>query len=166
MAPIFAPELLDALEATVQPFHGPVWRSVIGDSDPERPNTRGARWNPPGVEALYFALDGQGALTEMAAVIARQPVPIRHRLRLYRFRVALHRTADLRGDALASVGYPLEALVGEDWGDPSRVGAAANWLGLSGLLVPSARHHGSNLVALVGNLGPKERLELNREVPW
>jgi RES domain-containing protein len=164
VGPIFEPELLDALEATVRPFHGPVWRSVIGDSDPLRPNMRGARWNPPGVEALYFPLDGQGALTEVAAVIARQPVPIRRPLRLYRFRVALHRTADLRDEAPASVGYPHEALVGEDWAEPSHAGAAANWLGLSGLLVPSARHHGSNLVVLVGNLGPTERLELNRVV--
>jgi RES domain-containing protein len=121
------------------------------DSDPERPNTRGARWNPPRVEALYFSLKPEGAQNELEAVIARQPVPIRRPLRLFQFRAVLDRIAYLTGDTLASVGYPVETLIGEGWAGPSTIGGAASWLGLSGLLVPSARHRGSNLVVFLQN---------------
>jgi hypothetical protein len=51
---IYAPELLDALETVAKPWRGSVWRQVIGDLDPTRPNVRGARWNPAQVEALYL----------------------------------------------------------------------------------------------------------------
>jgi RES domain-containing protein len=162
--PTYTPELLDALEGAARPFDGWIWRAVIGDSDPERPNTRGARWNPPRVEALYFSLKPEGAQNELEAVIARQPVPIRRPLRLFQFRAVLDRIAYLTGDTLASVGYPVETLIGEGWAGPSTIGGAASWLGLSGLLVPSARHRGSNLVVFLQNLGPRERVELVGEV--
>lgn len=160
MPPIHDPDLLDVLEELIEPWSGYAWRQMIGDLDPTRPNVRGARWNPAGVEALYFALTSEGAEAELAKVIERQSRPVRRPLNTYRFDVALSRAADLTGDALADVGVSTDALISERWDSPSRVGAAAAWLGITGLLVPSARHGAANLVVFVNNLRPDDVLEI------
>ena len=88
----------------------------------------------------------------MTEVIRRQPQPIRRPLTLHRFRISLTRVADVTADALADLGMPVAALTGEDWLLPSTVGGAASWLGMAGLLVPSARHAAANLVLYPGNV--------------
>lgn len=160
MAPTYSPELLDALEVLTGPWEGYAWRRVIGDSDPTQPNVRGARWNPPGVEALYFSLTAEGAEAEMTKVIERQPRPVRRPLTSYRFYVSLAQVADITGDALAEVGHSTDALTAERWNLPAHVGGAAAWLGIAGLLVPSARHPNSNLVVFVNNLQSDDELTL------
>lgn len=67
-------------------------------------------------------------------------------------------------DALAAVGLDLDTDVrGDDWDACRRVGGAAAWLGRGGLIVPSARAAGSNLVILVG-AGPGDLTILIHEV--
>jgi RES domain-containing protein len=61
---------------------------------------------------------------------------------------------------LEPFGYPLSSFVGEDWSAAQEAGGAAAWLGISGLIVPSARHADGNLVVFVNQMGPNDTLEL------
>ena len=49
-------------------------------------------------------------------------------------------------DALADVGLSLQSLGDMDWSRCQVVGGATEWLGRDGLLIPSARAKGTNLV--------------------
>lgn len=162
MNPTYDPAFLDALEALeFDEWEADVWRQTIGDTDPLRPNARGARWNPPNLDALYCALSSTGAEAELASMISRQPVKIRKSLRTHMIRIRLGRIADLRFCiTLEPFGYPLSAFVGDDWDVPQEVGGAAAWLGLGGLLVPSARHPDGNVVVFVNLLGPNDSVDL------
>jgi RES domain-containing protein len=72
------------------------WRVVLEGTNPRTANSRGARWNPPGIETLYFSLDPDTARAEVEALLAREPIPIRRKRELYRFEVTLGKVLDLR----------------------------------------------------------------------
>lgn len=73
---LYPPELLDRLQAiTPAPWAGQAFRHMFGDYPPDAENTRGARWNPPGVAAIYTSLARDGALAEAEHQIAVQPIP-------------------------------------------------------------------------------------------
>jgi RES domain-containing protein len=65
-------ELLARLEHSA--WSGTVWRHTLADYPADAPNTRGARWNPGGVEALYTSLDRPTAVAEGDYLIQSQPV--------------------------------------------------------------------------------------------
>jgi RES domain-containing protein len=86
-------------------------------------------------------------------MIARQPIAIRKSLRTHRLSVQLSSVVDLRkAGQLSGHGYTAEIMTAEDWGPPQRLGGAAAWLGIGGLIVPSVRHPDGNLVIFVNNL--------------
>lgn len=59
---VYPPELLDRLQAiTPTPWSGQAFRHMFGDYPPDAENTRGARWNPQGVAAIYTSLTRDGA---------------------------------------------------------------------------------------------------------
>jgi RES domain-containing protein len=77
---VYPPELLDRLQAiTPTPWSGQAFRHMFGDYPPDAENTRGARWNPQGVAAIYTSLTRDGALAEAEHQIAVQPIPPRAR---------------------------------------------------------------------------------------
>jgi RES domain-containing protein len=146
------PHLLDALEGSElpAPVGGIVWRQVLDPTSALRPNLRGARFNPLGVEALYCSLDPDTAAAEIDHLIAQQPVPITRVRRSFGIRVHLSRVADLRPTPW---GRPFQYNCDlTDWEQCQTIGAAAAWLGIAGLIVPSIRHDADNLVVFVGNL--------------
>ena len=49
--------------------------------------------------------------------------------------------------------------MGEDLAAPQLVGGAVNWLQCAGMLIPSARDAGDNLVVFVNNMGPTDAVE-------
>lgn len=166
MPGLFDPDFLDALEgASGNAWIGAVWRAVIGSTGPLRTNRLGGRWNPPGVEVLYCALSKAGAEAELAAVIQRQSVPITKPVLTYRLSVRLSNVCDLlKGtESLAAAGMTREDLLNDTWKLPQRIGEAAEWLGVGGLLVPSARHDDGNLVVLVNKLGDGDFFEPDPE---
>lgn len=70
------PELVDRLRpAGAGPWTGRVWRHMFADYPPEAENTRGARWNPPGLAATYTSLTSVGVVAEADHQIALQPIP-------------------------------------------------------------------------------------------
>ncbi len=154
--------VLDLLaERPAAGWKGTVWRHTFGTNRPDRPNSRGARWNPPGTDALYTSLGRDTALAEAEHQIQLQPVRPKARRTIHRLEVSLAKVLDLTDpDLLASLGVDRAALESLEFGACQRVGGAAARLGYEGILVPSARHPGTNLVVFVGNLTPHSRLDV------
>lgn len=156
----YDPTLLDALEGLpAARWQGRVWRHMFNDYPPDRVNTGGARWNPPGVGAIYTALDRATALAEGRHAIDVQPRRTYARRVLYQVEVAVAALVDLSAPgALATVGLTLDDVKADDHTPCQAVGGAAAWLERDGLLVPSARSPDTNLVILVGALGLEDDL--------
>lgn len=141
-------DLLDRLEQ-LEPkrFEGQVYRVTFGSTPAERANTRGARWNPPDVAALYTSLESATVLAEAEHLMSMQPVQPRTRRTLHALNVNLAKVLDLRShELLAEIGISEEAIRSLDFLACRRIGEAACRLGFNGILVPSARSEGSNLV--------------------
>jgi RES domain-containing protein len=150
MAP-FDPDLLDALESSeVEVVSGTVWRQVLLPTSVTRSNLRGARWNPPGIEALYCSLDPATAAAEIDHLISKNPIPITRTRVTYALDVRVSRVADLRPHAWSTpFGHPYDPTKSDEC---QVIGGAAAWLGCGALLAPSQRHSGDNLVIFVANL--------------
>lgn len=146
--PIYPPDLLDVIEGfTAGPFDGEVYRHMFNDYSPSRVNVYGARWNPPEVAALYTSLQRETCLAEAEHAIAIQPLRPRAKRTLYRVHVRLSAVVSLStAEDLRAVGLDLDALRDDDHSRCRLVGGAVKHLGHDGLLVPSARADGVNLV--------------------
>lgn len=149
------PRLLEALaHLDPQPWTGEVWRHTFGSQPADRTNTRGARWNPAGVEALYASLDRETAVAEADHVLAVQPIPPRATRTLHRLRLSLEAVLDLRDPAaLAALGVDSADITGDDYALCQAIGGAASFLEIDGLIVASARAPGSNIVVLFAGSG-------------
>ncbi len=149
---LYDQDLLDALESLeAQSWEGEAWRFVLGDTDPFQPNTRGARWNPPDTAALYTSLERSTVLAELDHVRHLQTPPLRKELFvLHTIRTRVTKMLDLSDrDLLVTLGVRDSELSSDDQTPCRRVGGAAAWLGHDGILVPSARTEGMNLVVFV-----------------
>lgn len=136
---------------------GTVWREILLPTSIMRPNQRGGRWNPLGVETLYCSLDSGTASAEIDHLLSRQSVVITRQRTVYAVKVSLSRAADLRPHPWSQpFVYPYNR---QEIADCQEIGAAAAWLGLSCLLVPSQRAPGDNLVIFVANLDIDDILE-------
>jgi len=156
----FDPSLLDVIEHSVGEWKGTAYRQVFAGTDALRANIRGARWNPPGEEALYCALHPRTAAAEIDHLIARQPVPIRRSRVTHKLSVRFARVADLRNLAeLESVDITPEMVMGDDPTTSQLVGSAVAWLQCAGLLIPSARDPGDNLAVFVNNMARTDVIE-------
>jgi RES domain-containing protein len=144
------PALLGRLAKLEQhAWSGTVWRHTLADYPADAPNTRGARWNPKGVEALYTSLDRPTAIAEGDYLIESQPVLLHAKRTIHRLQVELKSVLDLTDrELLASLGIDDEALRGDDQSRCQAVGGAAAFLKSDGIIVPSARSPGHNLVIL------------------
>lgn len=160
---IHDPALLDELER-LDPttFSGRVCRHMFNGLDPQLANTRGARWNPPGTAAAYLSLESDTAVAEADHSLTVQPVRPKPKSReLYEIDLNLERVLDLRVEGLLErLGVDEVALHGHPPAQCQAVGGAAAWLACDGLLVPSARVNGSNLVVFVDRMDPDAALEI------
>ncbi len=141
--------MLDILQAAgVSAWKGIVYRHMFGDHKPARSNTGGARWNPPGLEAIYTSCERETALAEAEYYIALQPLRPKAKRTLYTIRITLRNVVDLtRPGILSQLGLTESVLSGLDHSPCRVIGGAVSWLGHDGLLVPSARRSGgTNLV--------------------
>lgn len=138
---------------------------MFNEYNPTRPNTRGARWNPPDVAAIYTSLDRETAIAEGDHAMAIQPIRPRVSRQLYKVRVTLDSVVDLSDrKALVPLGVSEEELTSSDHSSCQAIGGAAYWLGRDGLLVPSARAPGTNLVVFADRMNVDAAIEiLSRE---
>lgn len=162
----YDPAFLDAIEGLpVSNWQGRVWRHMFNDYAPERINTGGARWNPPGVGAIYTALDRETAVAEGQHAIDVQPRRFFRRRVLYELAVDIEDLVDLTTtEALSATGLSLADIDSDDHAACRHVGGAIAWIGRGGVLVPSARHDGTNMVILIGAGGDAEIERLSFEV--
>lgn len=133
-----------------------VFRHVAHDRHPlsgAGARLHGGRWNPPDSFAtLYLALERQTTVSEFYRLAARQgrsPEDFLPR-RMYRYEVALSAVLDLRDPAArASVELGEAELRANDAAKCQQVGEAAHYLGLEGILAPSATGKGKGTVLAV-----------------
>jgi RES domain-containing protein len=166
---VYSPDLLDALEQLVpEPWSGVVYRHMFGDNDPALENVRGARWNPRDVPARYVSLEAETAVAEGDHVMEVQPFRPRIARWLYEVKIELKSVVDLTDPAtLASVGLGLADIRSDNHAKCRAVGGGVAWLGHDGLLVPSARIEGTNLVIYGANVDPHADYDVisRRSVP-
>jgi RES domain-containing protein len=125
----------------------------------------GARWNPPGLDALYAAFDTANIRAELVrgAERRRQPEQARYPIALVQIEVTA-RVVDLTSaERLEELGVAIPFSILTPVKETQRVGAAAAKLGLGGLIVPSVVARGDNVVLFPDNLeGPIEILARRR----
>ena len=143
------------------PWEGIVFRHMFASFSPERENVRGARWNPPPIPAIYTSLARKTAIAEAHYYINLQPIMPKARRMVYRIQVTLNSVLDLSDRlTLSRFGLNEETLASTDHPDCQRVGGAVEWLEHDGLLVPSARTEGVNLVIFPNRKKPDYRFEV------
>jgi len=124
-----------------------VFRHMFAGFPPERENTSGARWNPPETPAIYASLERTTAMAEADYYIGIQPRRPRAQRLMYRISVNLSSVLDLSDwGLLRSLGVDEVIFATADYSASQNVGGAVEWLGHDGLLIPSARAKGTNLV--------------------
>ncbi len=159
---VYSPELLDRLQGIdPTPWAGQAFRHMFGSYPPDAENTRGARWNPPGVAAIYTSLARDGALAEAEHQIAVQPIRPHARRTIYTLELTLAGVLDLTDpELLLSLGVGPAELEADDMTACRQVGGAAHWLEHDGLLLPSARSSDTNLVIFPATRLPDARFEI------
>jgi RES domain-containing protein len=145
---VFDRETIEALECLqAAPWTGVVFRHMWAEFEPERANTRGARWNPPGCAAIYASLDRETCLAEANYQLNLQPVRIRAKRSIYRIRIVLSKVLDLSDwQTLIKLGLDQDRFLSDKYEEIQKIGGAAEWMKHDGIFVPSARAVGRNLV--------------------
>src|SRR5579863_4567349 len=134
---------------------------MFANNPPTRANELGARWNPPGVPAIYCSLDHATALAEGNYAVAVQSLRPTVKRTIYNLRVHLEKVLDLSSRSkLLELGIGEVELSDVDHTGCQRIGGAVEWLEHDGLLVPSARTSGLNLVIFTRKRGPATDFEI------
>jgi RES domain-containing protein len=145
-------------------WSGRVFRVMLNDYPPDRENTLGARWNPPGVPAIYSCLQPKVCIAEVEYALARQSRPVKPGLRktLYEIEIALSAAVEIAPilPELKDIGIDLPQLFADDMKASQEIGRLVTWLGFDGLFVPSARSDGNNLVIYPGRSSEFYRFEV------
>jgi RES domain-containing protein len=151
---IHDPELLDAIERLGAEIldSATVWRHMFNDNPPELSNSRGARWNPAGLAAIYTSEHRETAVAEGQHAMDSQPLRPRTRRFVYELRVTARKVLRIRESDLAVLGLSRSDLESPDFSACQTVGAHAAFLGYDALIVPSARAMGANVVIFVDEL--------------
>ena len=156
----YDPSLLDVVEQHIAEWKGLAFRQVFSDTDVLRANILGARWNPPNLEAIYCSLKPETAIAEIDHLISRQPIPIKKPRVTHKLVIELSKVADFRSvSPLESCGITSEMLMSDDLTHSQLVGGAVAWLGCGGMLIPSARVKGTNMVIFMSNLAPSDTVD-------
>lgn len=168
---IHDPDLLDALEAIEpQPFNGTVWRVTWASRDPLMGGTGGGRWHPPNdFEALYTSTEEQGAMAEIYHHLSRAPVFSSSHVRIHQLNIRAERILIFNEVSdMASLGIDEEAFRKGGYERSREIGAAARFLDMEGLVVPSARWPCNNLVLFLDRISDRDSLEImeTRDINW
>lgn len=161
--------VLDALEAMdSEPFSGEVWRVTGRGRDPLRGSTASGRWSPAGeFEVLYTSLERDGAVAEIGYRLSLEPVwPSRAQHDVHVIAARTERTlrfADV--GRLIPLGVEPSSYRTFDYAATQAVAAAAHFLELDGLIVPSARSPALHLVIFLERLLGEGGLELRDTQP-
>lgn len=144
----FDERLLEILSGvSPKQWEGHVFRHMFADFPPDVENTSGARWNPPEIPAIYTSLSREVVLAEAEYQIAMQPLRPKARRTVYKMSVRLASVLDISDERiLTSLGLTTDVRGSMETDRCQHIGGSAEHLGHDGLIVPSARAHGLNLV--------------------
>lgn len=158
---IHDPDLLDAIEGLGAEVLDDVtvWRHMFNDNPPELSNTRGARWNPAGLAAIYTSQERDIAIAEGQHAIDSQPLRPRARRYIYELRVSAKKALRITESDLSVLGLGFDDLDSSDFTACQHVAAHAAFLEHDALIVPSARADGSNVVIFVNELAADATFE-------
>lgn len=167
------PALVDLLAKQVpKPFDGAAWRATRLNQDPTAFSYNGGRWAPPSsyrsVPVLYTSLEKTGAVIEMASWLSLLTPPPSKPVIVHKLLIRAKDVVTLDIDALHRLGIDRHQYKNRDYAamgeaPPSRtqeIGAALSFLGIDGLIVPSARWSCGNLI-LFDNLD--NQIEIDSE---
>jgi hypothetical protein len=161
--------ILDALEALdPEPFEGTVWRVTRKGRDPLRGSGASGRWGAGGeFEVLYTSVVREGALAEIGYRLSLEPVwPSRIEHEIHAIRAQIGHALSFRNlDALAPLGVDIARYRSFEYGATQAIAAAANFLAVEGLIVPSARFDCANLVVFVERVPTLDLME-TQPVDW
>lgn len=167
--------LVDRLSAhAVERFEGEVFRATGVSADPLAFSVNGGRWAPAAqdgadVPVLYTSMERSGALAEVVSYLTQlTPLPKSRPLKLARLGASTSKTLRLARIELQAFGVDLTRYGERDYEQTQRIGAAIAFLGLDGLIAPSARWRCDNLMIFQANHLPAEKLEIIGEetVNW
>jgi RES domain-containing protein len=148
-------KLLDAVDAAPRKtFKGDVWRVARQGRDALNGSRIPARWNPGTFDALYTSLAANTALSEIYFHLARQPVfPSKLQSSLHRIAVDVSELLLLNTlDELSRLDVDSSGYNGLDYTRTQDIADAAYFLGFHGLIAPSARASGLNLILFVDKI--------------
>lgn len=154
----YDPDLAERLGAlATEAFVGDVFRATRANADATAPSLYGGRWarpqnDDPGTNVLYTSLERDGAMAEIACFLADQtPIPGRRQLKVTRLSVTTSKTLRLARADLATLGMDLSRYGERDYHRSQEIGSTLAWLGLDGLIAPSARWNCDNLMIFSDN---------------
>jgi len=168
--------LVDQLSGlATERFDGEVFRATGRSADPLAFSVNGGRWAPPArdgadVPVLYTSLERDGSLAEVVAYLTLlTPLPLSRPLKVARLGVSTAKTLRLARVGLEGLGVDMARYGERDYAHTQKIGAALAFLGLDGLIAPSARWQCDNLMIYQTNhMLLNERLEVIEEeyVDW
>lgn len=168
--------LLDQLSGlATEKFDGEVFRATGISADPLAFSVNGGRWAPPArdgadVPVLYTSMARDGALGEVVSYLTLlTPLPLSRPLKVSRLGVSTGKTLRLACAGLEGFGVDMARYGERDYALTQNIGAALAFLGLDGLIAPSARWPCDNLMIYQTNHHLlTERLEVieKEEVDW
>lgn len=120
---------------------------MFGAIPPQRDNQSGARWNPADVSAIYCSLEAETAVAEIDFHISLQPFKPQSERKVHRIKVSVPAVVDMTDwQILEELGIDQRSYATIEPPRCKEVGGAISFLGHGGILVPSARCDGVNLV--------------------
>lgn len=159
--------LVDQLSSlATERFEGEVFRATGISADALAFSVNGGRWAPPArngadVPVLYTSRERDGALAEVVSYLTQlTPIPLSRPLKVSRLGVSTAKTLRLARNSLKRLGVDMAQYGERDYALTQNIGAALAFLGLDGLIAPSARWQCDNLMIYQINHRPNERLEV------
>jgi RES domain len=153
-------------------FEGEVFRATGLSADPLAFSFNGGRWAPPegnsvDVPILYTSMERDGALAEVVSyLMLLTPLPSKP-LKVSRLGVSTGKTLRFARADLEGLGIDLARYGERDYARTQSIGAALSFLGLDGLIAPSARWHCENLMIYQTNhLNGRLEVITEEEVDW
>ena len=163
-------EILDALaDFPVETFSGVAYRATKKSLDSLTSSTNGGRWMRRGeASVLYTALSRDGAIAELTyrwgmltpqpsgpAAVSELKIDLESSIRIVRANFEI-------------LGIDEKNYAVLHYTRMQEIGAAAAFLELHGIIVPSARWQNENLIVFTDNLGAMDSLEVvkTEDVDW
>jgi hypothetical protein len=165
-------ELIDAIDAFPrESFEGRVWSVLRDGRDPTFGSPSQSRWCNGQFDVLHTSFDRDGAIAEIHALLAEQPVfPSRTTWHCYELEVRSLKTLRLTDmTTLEKLGVDASSYRQRRCDRTQSIADAAFFLGFDGLAAPSARWNCQNLVMFTDRFGPRDlRMSSDRgmQVDW